>query len=40
MARAPLRPEPGELPGAFAARLQQASFTLARQAESALAGGR
>ncbi|HZQ34701.1 MAG TPA: AMP-binding protein, partial [Dehalococcoidia bacterium] len=33
---APLRPEPGELPAAFTARLQAASFALARQAEAAL----
>ncbi len=35
---APLRPEPGETPAAFTARLQTASFALARQAEAALQG--
>ena len=33
---APLRPEPGETPAAFAARLQEVSFALARRAEAAL----
>jgi hypothetical protein len=33
---APLRPEPGESPAAFAARLQEVSFALARRAEAAL----
>jgi len=36
----PLRPDPNEDPHAFAARLQDASFALARQAEQALAGKR
>jgi 1-acyl-sn-glycerol-3-phosphate acyltransferase len=35
---APLTPVPGEAPTAFAARLQEASFRLARQAEQALRG--
>jgi 1-acyl-sn-glycerol-3-phosphate acyltransferase len=33
---APLRPQPGETPSAFAARLQEASYALARRAEAAL----
>ena len=37
---APLRLEPGETPPAFAARLQEASFALTRQAEQALRGER
>jgi long-chain acyl-CoA synthetase len=32
----PLRPQPGETAGAFAARLQEASFALSRRAEAAL----
>ncbi len=36
----PIRFHPGESPQAFAARLQEVSFALTRQAEQALAGCR
>jgi 1-acyl-sn-glycerol-3-phosphate acyltransferase len=36
----PLKPEPGETPQAFTARLQEASYALTRRAEEALSGSR